>query len=494
MQNGQVSRYPQYFRKTPRSRTLAYGELLYNEREEPIGYHLRREDDQAFQAYCLDDLLFLIECWHCDLYLGRLYGKRGFIWLAELLERPGTEALIATSSQTLVQLGIRIGRSIFRLISTGTWEYGAVPSLEFLQSLRRVFQAYERGTYASPSALGHVGIQFHMQAQNRRTQRPNHMLSRHLYEEGVGGRAEDFAEQERYEQVFEIDRGNSFGQSILDNGVPLMEDCETKGTRDVYDSELRDYTRYVTAYCQAEITIPDGCSTDGKHHKFSPFACRRDNGELEYPTSLGTYRGYFWLETLRRCAACGYHIRLAYSYCWQRLSFFLSAWVKELIMLRSYFKSRGLSREEGFIKMVIVSSIGRFGMQQKKLTLILAKDKQPGDEPFFNMHASQGEALSTEYYVHEEQEPDAPHLVQIAQHVINDNNLALFDRCVEEEKRKNKVIATNFDAIFLIHPTTIMIPTWKEILHTDFRPMGKRSYESIVDGEKRRRRPGVRKE
>lgn len=495
MKNGQVSRHPQFFRKTPRSRFLACGELLYNEREDPIGYHCIREDKQYCRAYCLDDLLFIIEYWHCDFYLGRLYGKRGFLWLAECLERSGTEALVATSSETLVQIGIRIGRNIFRLISAGSWEYGAVPSLDFLQALRRVFQAYEHGTYASPSALGHAGIQFHMQAQNRRTRRPSRMLSHHLYEEGVGGRAEDFAQQEIYEKAFEVDRSNSFGQSILDNGVPLMEDCETRGTRDVYDSTLRDYQGYVTSYCQAEITIPGRCprKPGTGQRKFSPFPVRLDSGELEYPTTPGTYRGHWWLETLKRCEACGYHIRLAYSYCWQKCSFFLTEWVKELVILRSWFKSLGMEREEGFIKMVLVSSIGRFGMQLKKLTLILAKDRKEGDEPFLNMHAGQGEALSTPYYIHTELEPDAPHLVQIAQKVINDNNLALYDKCVEEEERANTVIATNFDAIFLTQPAKVKLPTWKEILHTDYQPMGKRSYESIVDGEKRRRRPGVRK-
>src|SRR5690348_5240263 len=141
-----------WFSSTKRERNLAYLTPLYNEKEETIGYRVNDENRCRYDCSTPERLLQVIVDNNFDVYISKLYGRNnGFIWLADFLSREGVTAYIAASSKTLVTLSIKVGRRKYKIINASNWQNGIVPNDDFLVSLRRVFDCYGKGTYASPS-------------------------------------------------------------------------------------------------------------------------------------------------------------------------------------------------------------------------------------------------------------------------------------------------------------------------------------------------------
>lgn len=486
-QHEHTSSWPRYFPTSKRERELAFAIPLYDEREETIeGYRVLDRRERWYCATSLAELQAIAVNNNFDIYLSKLYGTRGFVWLREAINSGTFTAFIANSSRQLVQLSFRHGRKTYKFIAVGNWGSNAIISLDFLNALYNVQEAYGHGIFASPASLGHAGLLASMQANKvGRVHRPSHMLREKLRKYSSGGRADDFHLASMYDVAYEADFDNSYGtQASL--GVPSsrLGKVYCIGMEDVYNNTLEVLSAYHAAcgFCQAQITIPDGFGG-----KFSPFYTRRSDESLEWTTEPGTYTGYWWSDMLRRCEEIGFSVQLGKCWLWTELDPFMADWVQGLIRLRQYFKQQFMDTEEKIVKGIIVSAIGRFGISNETLTLQTQETRKEGDTRWLDLNASEFEPMVTPYYVRSVTDYNANHLSQVASYIIMKNNLALYDKALSEELAGNTVISTNYDALYLEQYPLTGTTGMKVKTHKHFQQLGLRSHRSNLETK----RPGV---
>lgn len=501
-----VSQWPKHFYSSQRVRSLAYLQPLYDEKEESVnGYRIINSDREWHVVTTLDRLIEYVVSNNCDLYTSKLYSNKGngFIWLNEILSREECTGYIANSSKQLVTLSYKVGRRKLKIINASNWLSGAMVNDTFIEAIRSVHKAANAismvGTYASPSSLGHALLLDSMYKQRiGKIYRPSNALRNRIRQYSSGGRADDFTLEKEYHNVFERDRDNSYANTIIngenDNpGVPTgrIGESFTVGLEHDYSlslSDIREWQGKGTSFCQARIDIPSG-----NKRKLSPFYVRGSEGLLTWQNEPGSYVGYWWCPMLERCIDVGYNVRIAKAWIWTELDQFMTQWVYDLINLRNQFPKKSL--EEQLVKGIIVASIGRFGMSNETQTLVTAQNKQENDENWLDLQAGSGESLQTPYFVHTEVDNNANHLNQIASYIIMCNNVALTDEMMLEEMNGNPVLASNFDAYYTQHRSTLATPNWKEKEYASWRPQGRRTYDGVLpDGTYVGKHPGRKKQ
>ena len=492
-----VSQSFAYARQVPRLRVLAYLQPVYVEyTEKVVAYIVRLETGSRFLVKSHQQLVELMVIEHLDVYVKELYGKRGYIWLEEAIASKDCKGFIAESSKQLVSLSIRHkngkkSRTTVKIISARCWEYDCTVDMEFLRTIRMVFDLYGWGVHPSPGALGYESMSQHHKSQGfRPISRPSAMLRKKLFDYSSGGRADDFSLSTQYRKVWVSDADNSYASQAA-NGVPSGREvpCECIGFKDVFTSDTTILEEFRASWCQARITIPVDF-----HNKISPIYKRESSGLLRWITTPGVYEGYWWSDMIARCIRAGFIVELAYCWCWRELDKFLVEWILEIIELREWLRNQPkYKRVADIVKRIIVSAIGRFGMHDSTTTLILREHRQEGDEPFMNLNAVDDEPLSTPYYTRTVDEPDSKNLTQVASYIIMKNNVALYDRAIGEELNGNEVISTNYDSIVTTKPPTLEVSRglgkWKVEVHNHYTQKGLRSHES----DESTKRPGVKR-
>lgn len=448
---GHTSVWPPYYPSKLRDRTLAFILPVYdNDTELIVAYTLVMEDKTRHIVSTLDELLRLGFTFNLDIYTVRLFGKRGFIWFRDAIQI-GAEAILTQSSHTVSMISFKgrlyNSRRVLKVISVRSWGYTELPSSEFIDALRNVFNEYKHGVYPSAASLGHVAmVMWHKKQGKKRYHRPSVPLRHKLMTKGSGGRKDDFGLFEQVGQEYISDINNSYAaQSIA--GVPVSG-CEHVGMGDMWSSDLTQLEEYKACFMQARITI-----TPDNIRKFSPFYIRDEHNQLRWQNKPGVYVGWWWSKMIVRCLQAGYKVEMGFAYCWRDLDTFLAAWVYEIVGMREHFKELGLELEEQLSKRIIVSAIGCFAIHDTKSVIVAAR-LSPDDEPFLDLEVEGYESMRTPYFIHVVINLNDYHLTQVAYFIIMCNNIELYDRCIAEELAGNMVLRTYYDMVATRDPPT----------------------------------------
>lgn len=460
--NFHTSYYPAYYRD-PRTRTLAWILPIYDEQEYIVAYTLYILDREKYIVTSYDELVSWAFHFKLDVYTNKLFGNGAFIWTAEAISK-GAKIHVSPSSKIANKITVfgtsHNKRSQIQIVSVSGWGYNSHPDKHFMGALKNVLDYYGHGIYTSAASLGQNAIaDWHRQQKLPRYHRPSRMLRHKLFKYGSGGRADDWGLAKQVKAKFQIDLNNSYAAQAK-SGVPVLG-CESIGLVDHYTDDTTLLEEYTTAFVQARITVTADVG------KFAPFYLRDELGELHWVTDAGVYEGWWWSNMLARCMQRGCKVEIAFAWCWRELDTFLSPWVDEIVAMRQHFKEEGKELEEDISKRIIVSAIGCFGTHDCTVTIVTAENAVEGDEPFLDLQVDGYDSMYTGYYLHTEDKPDANHLTQVAYYIIMRNNIALFDRALEEEQTGNLVIKTYYDAIYLEResklPTGRGIGEWKNV-------------------------------
>lgn len=349
--SGWLSRWPDFFPRQPRERTLAY----------LIGQSLTvRSSDGGHSTYMIYDYERLKEMMfalNLDVYVWKFVGKNGFRWFSDVMEdvENGKATVnMANSSKTVVSIALKgLRNRVVKILSTATWGWRKDPTMDFLNGLWNVFDAFDYGIHPSPGSLGTNAVKTTLAPTNTRYVRPGNVLRRELFEFGCGGRSDEFDEPQEYYDAYQFDFDNHYA-TVAQEGVPAQRP-QIIGRSGVWQP-IDVISEFATAFCQVRVTVPMELDV-------SPFYIRSKDGQLHWIKEPGVYEWWLWKEMIQCCIDAGCIVEVGYCYCWKELDYFLNPFIEGALEVREYFKSKGMKLEEGMTKSAIVATFGSFGMR-----------------------------------------------------------------------------------------------------------------------------------
>lgn len=346
--SGWLSRWPDFFPRKHRERGLAY----------LIGMDLVvRHMDGSFTSYIVWDygtLRQLMFDHNVDVYVHKFVGKNGIKWFGEIMDDDRNTINMANSSRTIVSIAMKGPRNrVCKILSTTTWGWRKDPTPDFLNSLQRVFDAFDYGVHPSPGSLGTNVIRGTLSETHTRYTRPGNMLRRELFTYGSGGRSDEYETPQEYDSAFQFDWDNHYATVAKDRGVPTARPqvVGLRGAWQPYDI----IKEFATAFCQVRVTVPTTLDT-------APFYIRHKDG-LHWIMDPGVYEWWLWKEMIDCCVEAGCTVEVGYCYCWKELDYFLNPFIDGALEIRDEFKRKGMKLEAKMTKSCIVAAFGSFGMR-----------------------------------------------------------------------------------------------------------------------------------
>lgn len=466
-----LSLWPEFFPRQKRERVLSFLD----------GAYLVSIDGEIWKIESYLQLKEIAIENRLEIYVQKFLGDGGFVYFREAVD-DNAVVNIANSSQTItsiVLIGARNRQA--KIVSCGAWGWRRRPDMNFLNSLKSIFDMFDYGIHPSPGSLGTNGVRQTIADTTRnRYKRPGNKLRKVLFEYGFGGRADDFSEDTEYPFAYEFDFDSHYANVAL-GGVPVDE-AETIGLYGIFRENIDFLSEYKTCLCECKVTVRDKLVV-------SPIYIRGKDGKLQWVTEPGEYYGYYWTEMIRTMVQSGCKVEVGVAWCWKELDKFLNTFIEKALKLRNICKEKGLKVEEGIVKHVIVSTFGSFGMRPFRYRLVTSEQKQDGDEPFLNLDNSAAEGLSTGYFIREEKIENSPKLTQVMYYIIMLGAVEIYKRLIEEMYAGNILIASNYDAVTTVLPPMANTSGGKVKQYRKYKQLGLRSYKH-AEGEVR---PGVQK-
>jgi len=427
-----VSYWPAFRDSKPREKTLA----IWNTTEN----YLINEQQETYRPHDYNDLVNYLIATQTDLYANDLIDCH---WLDVAVADEKT-TVMATPGQNVI--GVSAKREKNRTAWIGqarSWFPAMRVGDSFLHALRAVFEHIGYGTYTTPGSLGqriwrasHIGSP---------VSRPNIALRKKLLDNLIGGRVDTFETNVRYNTLYEIDMKSAYASMCT--SLPYGT-----ATRIMAGSVVS----YATWYCECKITIPFTLP-------FGPFAIRKDSLHNSYPDQPGTYRAWIWRNEYERALQAGCSIDILSGWGWDSMDNRASIWANEMQRLR-------VSAPEyiaDVVKKCIVAAIGRHGMQPYSYELI---DYTIATEEDLSV-LSQGEHPITNWYLRKKEEKENSNLTHWYAYIMAACRCALYDRMLAEKEAGNRIIASNYDAIYLEKATTLKtghaLGDWKQTALTN---------------------------
>lgn len=317
------------------------------------------------------------------------------------------------------------------------------------------------GTYATPASLG--------SAVMRRAVEGAHYTASLAVEESVrqglvGGRAEMLFPGV-YDELFEQDQSMSFTAACL-NDLPGGAAIAWQGP-DLPNSGLY----YVRCVIYVRLCLPVG-----------PFPVRDTTGKLHYPTAVGTYEDV-WLTNMQvqDCIDAGCTIIVRDGWVWPRQGAYLAEWARTMYLARERAASKSIAT---CIKQVAVAAIGVHAMQPERLIV-----HRPEDFPDGEFVLQENRVLDC--VVERRNDTYPTQMVVWALFIWAHAQSSLYHRQLAETLNGNTVIATNFDNVLTVYPSTLPIERglggWREnvLTHVEI------SHVRFVVSDQKTRRPGI---
>lgn len=284
-----------------------------------------------------------------------------------------------------------------------------------LETLRRVYDAYGVGDFATPSSLGQrhlaaslpVGYTFLRSAET---------YQRFLRDGWVGGRSELYDTGKHFDAyTVDLNSAYPFACGHVPGGVPVWIDPR------------QDEDDWATWYGEAEFTIP------APGVPFSPLPVRDQAGTtLSFPTAPGTYRTRVWKEEAAAARTIGMTVVRGKACAWQRLTDALHPWSQKA------HAKRDDPRIAPQVKLTNVSAIGSFASDGWSVH-IEQMGERCGMEPLDERGSPLGYTAVERYRASCAQQP------QIASYVWMKIRLWLYAKCVAFGRVR--LIASNCDGL-----------------------------------------------
>ena len=361
--SGWLSRWPDFFPRKPRERTLAY--LIDN-------CLTIRQPDGSPSSFTIEDyehLKGLMFHFNLDVYVWRFVGKNGLLWFGEIMGDEKATINMANSSKTISSISLKGPRNrVVKILSTSTWGWRKEPTIDFLNALYNVFQAFDYGVHPSPGSLGTNGVKTTLAKTQTRYTRPGNVLRRELFQFGSGGRADEFNDPQEYADAYQFDFDNHYA-TVAQEGIPAARP-QIEGRLGIWCTPDK-IEGFATAFCQVRVTIHNILDV-------APFYVRDKHGGLHWIKEPGVYEWWMWKEMIQCCIDAGCTVEVGYCYCWKELDYFLNPFIEGALEIRNYFKSKGMKLEEKMTKSAVVATFGSFGMRPFVYSWFLRKGDSRG--------------------------------------------------------------------------------------------------------------------
>ena len=333
--------------------------------------------------------------------------------------------------------------------------WGEVASVAFIVRLARFFEWIGVGCFHTPGALGF--------ALTRRSWRLNNLgfhgspglaACEYIKEHENGGRVDTPGLYSYNEWAMEYDQGSAFTAKNR-----LLPDK----TAVVYDTWPED--KYFTWFGKCTLRINSELA-------LGPVPKRQPDGHLTYPTLPGYYTDcYIWKEQWIQALEAGADIRCEGGVGWLGSTTDTEPLCTELYYLKMNAPQQYMS---DYIKKVMVSTIGRYGMTAEMYKIITERTATDEDEPIW----SQG--VATRLYIRKEINKRAvpmPHWFTYTSQLVAVETYGF----ALPFAKKGLLIATNMDSVITLDDTVVPNTVRKHSAEAYVAEAGTWNYELLED-------------
>lgn len=463
----------------------------------------------------------------CDIYIQDLTGiKTGFPFLHEAIGDHGVRCTL-NSKGLLSGIRFRIGMHVVWICSLAAWdtEWRDKPASDILTTIQHIGDFTGAGIHRNPGCLGDHILRRSWD-HDPETGRILNPITRPpsgardcILAHTPGGRAE-WLDARTFPIAHELDMRSAYAScaTLVPSGTTSrISPYMGRHTGGRYTSaELNSSYRFWFVRCIVswEDSLP-----------VSPIPTRiQSSPNWIYPTKPGTYgviTGSCWScerlrkrcihgEERRECRVCvhtrpvcvncqkkevwlwnrqvslaeqaGMEVQIIEGFGWNRSTNALASWSAEMDRYRSYYESTHQPGQAAKIKSAIVATIGRFGMPPVSREIIRDEAADNLDQPY--CFQGDGPPIS-EYWIRSTRSEESANPVHIYSYILMECAARLYERELEEINDGNTVIASNFDAMYLLHPsqraTGKGLGSWRQREHHNFQAVYNRG---IVSDEK----------
>lgn len=468
-----IAAWPPFRRRKPRQRTLASGKTVSTD---PTIWRVVDEYGEIFDICSLAELeeVGIERQWEIHMpYIGEVP------WYEEML-LSNKWTIATTRQQRLPVMGTFRGRQMrtLCLTSTRTWTgLGSHATEAYLRGLRSLFDHWGVGTYPTPAALGQALMAQTYGGTTPRQLRPSWGCRQFLLDHMIGGRADPPEPNFETEVAYELDTVSSYA-SFCATPLPIKSASPFWDPHGLED----DFVTWVARYA---VYIPPGLNLP-----FGPFPVRGENGVVTYPTKPGLYgdgepdADPLWRkrerwpdepdsvlrqvepiddipdynrkiilsrEEAELCEQVGCTAVMrtnpngqATGYGWRAVAPVLRGFAERAFELRQTAPTKQIG---DWTKVATVAGIGRLGCHPEIVTLSAI----PTNEP----EVDQETCLLTNHYVKEAAWPESPYPTQWYTYIVTGQRIATYERMIAEIRSGNRVLASNFDAVFVAYPSKL---------------------------------------
>lgn len=359
------------------------------------------------------------------------------------------------------------------LVCSSQFEY-AVPSLDMLTELRRLFDHAGVGTLNSFGSVGSAvmrrawkgafGTPKYTQDDDgtrtlvdagwlaHRHQRPPSFACADFYAHSTGARSELLTTLQEFSSLIEIDEKNSY--------LDKLRELPTGRTVRFLWGKVKNFAAWV-GHCV--ITIKEKLN-----YGIFPFRASPDE-PTRYPTEPGSYSTWAGNRTIDLCLREGCDVAIHDGWGWYALSQEPGAIVELASLLRDSAPDR---RTEDLFKICIVAGIGCLGMRPEYYELV-EKKLDATDRP-----ALTDDGFQSTQYIHKIQDTRPASMPHWMQYALEGCRLKLYEMArpfVEAEF----AVATNTDAVYVRPEAQPMIDLMQIKKKSDRRETGDEGYRPI---------------
>lgn len=318
---------------------------------------------------------------------------------------------------------MRFGKTTRWLDLSSAW--GEQASVDFLERLEHLYQYLNVGYHHSPGSLGtEVLRQSWRENKLDRHTSPSSACCQYIFDNQTGGRVDTPGLHRYYDFGLDYDQASAH---LAENQIQPTK------TAIRYNREPSE--RYFTWFGKCRIKI-------NYELALGPFPVRTKGGRVVYPTLPGVYESYIWKEQYEKAIAAGCEVECHGGYGWLECTLDTQHWCQYM-----YEKKVTAPEEylEDYMKNVIVSTIGRYGMKPEFRTIVHEDDAEPQDNPIITRDGS-----FTEFCIHLEKNDTAvlmPHWLNYTTQCVA---LDTYEFALPYAER-GELIATNYDSVLVLN-------------------------------------------
>lgn len=383
------------------------------------GGHIVTEHGETFTVPSWGALKYAMFVGNWTVYTD---GILSFPWLEDaVMDKDTTVFLNRQERPTSIHVRYKTGHKRW-IVPMESWK--TIPNdLEGLTALRETLRWCNIGDYGTPSGVGlALMAEMYPRDADRCYVLPPSAWNV-FYETLIGGRSDAVRKDHRFPVLWSIDLNSAYAASI--QMTPFGPMTLTHGG--FYGSTGYYHIRW-RAPAHPPIILPLGVP-DGE-------------GEMQYPT-VGEHEGWYWQESIRLAQDRGISVTDVWEgYSWPLLADVFRPWSLHMHNLRDH----PWPDVQQLVKFITVASIGRLASDARSKTLVVLP--AGGDHPYVDRR---GGGIGNRFWVHEEEQIRAEHLIHIASFVYDQCRIRLFGRA---EHEGGHLVSTNYDEVYTdLEPT-----------------------------------------